>query len=256
MGRTSNVPYHQNVYDLLGIEPGESREVRDVIEQHEQTAGRPFPAAIRELYIATGSADPFDTYDYPFSPQMVLSAWALWPRDKGWLCIGGFKGEAADHVRFEGRAELWVVRNVVSLSEAGAAAARGVGERYTDYIFGQALGDWYDTAEGCESWLRTPGEPLAVPILDFLTEQLGVPECIARPGDVTTYTWRPAGGTVRVTADDPAHPDPLSAWWIHADTPERLAGFARLLFPWGTLRDTLRADTDVARDVWNRVRGS
>ena len=57
-----------------------------------------------------------------------------------------------------------------------------------------------------------------------------------------------------MTADAPAYLDPLSAWWIHAATPERLAEFARLLLPWGTLGATLRADTAPARDVLHRIR--
>lgn len=105
-------------------------------------------------------------------------------------------------------------------------------------------------------WLRVPDEPFQPPVIDFLIDQFGEPERTLRPGDVTTYTFRPPGGTIRVTADDPALTGGLSAWWVHADTPERLAEFAALLLPWGTLRETLRADTDPARDVLKRVRGA
>jgi hypothetical protein len=103
-------------------------------------------------------------------------------------------------------------------------------------------------------WLRTPNEPFQPPVIDFLIDRFGEPERTSRPGDVTTYTYRPPEGRIRVTADEPALAGGLSAWWVHADTPERLAEFAELLLPWGTLRDTLRADTDPARDVLKRVR--
>jgi len=93
-------------------------------------------------------------------------------------------------------------------------------------------------------------------VIDCLTEQFGEPERAAREGDVTTYTFRPNGGTVRVTADQPALTGALSAWWVHADTPERLAEFPRMLTPWGTLRDTHRADTDAARALLSAVRAS
>src|SRR5262249_11954973 len=102
-------------------------------------------------------------------------------------------------------------------------------------------------------WLRTPDEPFQPPVIDFLTDLFGEPHRAPRPGDVTTYTFQPGNGTIRVTADHPARTGALSAWWVHADTPERLAEFARMLLPWGTLRDTLRADTDPAREVLKSV---
>jgi hypothetical protein len=105
-------------------------------------------------------------------------------------------------------------------------------------------------------WLRTPDEPFHPPVIDFLIDQFGEPHVTPRAGNVSTYTWRPNGGTIRVTADEPTLVGGLSAWWVHAESPERLAEFAKLLLPWGTLRETLRADTEAARDVLNRVRGS
>ena len=103
-------------------------------------------------------------------------------------------------------------------------------------------------------WLRTPDEPFQPPVIDFLTDHFGEPERTPRPGNVTTYTYRPPGGTIRVTADEPTLTGALSAWWIHAETSERLAEFAKLLRPWGTLRKTLCADTDPARAVLQSLR--
>ena len=65
-----------------------------------------------------------------------------------------------------------------------------------------------------------------------------------------SVSYRTAG-----PADAPALAGGLSAWWVHADTPDRLAALARLVLPFGTLRDTLRADTDPARDVLNQITG-
>jgi hypothetical protein len=104
-------------------------------------------------------------------------------------------------------------------------------------------------------WLRSPGEPFHPPVIDFLIEHYDEPSVTPRPGSVSTYAWRPDGGTLRITADEPTLAGGLSAWWVHAETPQRLAEFARLLLPWGTLRETLRADTEPAREVLNRVRG-
>jgi hypothetical protein len=98
-------------------------------------------------------------------------------------------------------------------------------------------------------WLRSPAEPFVPPVLDYLTEQIGEPERIALPGGVTRHTFRPSGGSIRVTADDPALSGGLSAWWIHADSDTRLAELGRFLLSWGPLRDTLRADLDPGRAV-------
>jgi hypothetical protein len=104
-------------------------------------------------------------------------------------------------------------------------------------------------------WFRTPAEPFAPPVIDYLIEQLDEPERTPRPGNVTTYTFRPPGGIIRVTADEPGLAGALSAWWIHADMPERLAELARLVLPFGTLRETLRADTGAAREVLREIAG-
>lgn len=105
-------------------------------------------------------------------------------------------------------------------------------------------------------WLRTPADPFAPAVIDYLAEAFDEPERTPRPGNVTTYTFRPPGGTVRITADEPGLGGALSAWWIHADTPERLAELSRLILPFGTLRDTLRADTEPARVVLNTLRST
>ena len=102
-------------------------------------------------------------------------------------------------------------------------------------------------------WLRTPAEPFVPAVIDYLTEQIDEPERTPRPGNVTTYTWRPAGGTIRVTADAPGLGGGLSAWWMHAESPERLAELVRLVLPFGTLRKTLRADIDPAREVLRAI---
>src|SRR5262249_52672139 len=92
--------------------------------------------------------------------------------------------------------------------------------------------------------VRDPAEAFTPPAVDYLIEQFDEPECASRAGNVTTYTFRPPSGIIRVTADAPELIGGLSAWWIHADTPARLAELARLVLPFGTLRETLRADTE------------
>jgi hypothetical protein len=98
-------------------------------------------------------------------------------------------------------------------------------------------------------WLRTPSEPFEPAVIDYLTEQLGEPERTSRPGNVTTYTFRPTGCIIRVTADEPGLGGGLSAWWLHSHSAAWLSELARLVLPFGTLRDTLRADTKPGKVV-------
>ena len=53
MRRVSNVPYHQNVYDLLQLEPGVCPKAARMIATHEARHG-PLPASVREWYRVPG----------------------------------------------------------------------------------------------------------------------------------------------------------------------------------------------------------
>jgi len=59
VSRASRVPYHQNVYDLLQMEPRECPDAARMIAEHEAQHG-PVPASVKEWYLV---------------PQMVLLAW-------------------------------------------------------------------------------------------------------------------------------------------------------------------------------------
>jgi hypothetical protein len=111
---------------------------------------------------------------------------------------------------------------------------------------------WY--ANGL--WLRAPDEPFSPPVIDFLTDRLGEPQRVERPGGVTTYTFRAGGGTVRVTADAPGLAGGLSAWWVHAQTADRLEALARLLLPWGTLGERLSSEAQAGEAVLGRAKGT
>ncbi len=289
------MPYHQNVYDLLQLEPGECPIAARMIAAHEFECGL-LPAAVCEWYqvpnVVLPRADEwslenehgtswheFSGDDHPVTLDQVLDNFAAIAQEGGpphVRVISDQQGAVSWFIEVDGSEDppVWI-----GTDEEDTTDWEQTAERFSDFVF-EWIADTYLESHTPLSenwhgrnddefddlpikprfvkvhinglWLRTPDEPLTAPIIDFLTEQFGEPERIARPGDVTTYTYRPEGGTIRVTADDPAHPDPLSAWWVHADTPERLAEFARLLLPWGTLRDTLRADTAPARDVLHR----
>jgi hypothetical protein len=70
--RASNVPYHQNVYDLLQLEPGESPEAAQLIAEHEARHG-PVPASVREWYLVPQVLQkrlyPLDHLDHRLEPE-------------------------------------------------------------------------------------------------------------------------------------------------------------------------------------------
>lgn len=312
MSRTSRVPYHQNVYDLLLIEPRRLAKATRQIRDWERRTGYRFPPALAELY-TTEAAIPCGLdgtklwvlplvevwHQYSNSEPPTSLGRVLQHRDRPERVGGSVESGTYFRVQVENQG-CWLIYVRLSGEDdpptyatdggpfflsLGRAASNAEWRRLG--TFSEVLFAWFAfyyhglLAEIEESfvpllymshaamrdeqeappkpyrnglWLRTPAEPFAPPVIDFLTEQFGEPERAPREGDVTTFTWRPNGGTIRVTADHAAHPEPLSAWWVHATAPEQLAEFARILTPWGTLAQTLRADTEPARAVWNPAR--
>src|SRR5262245_34956133 len=296
MGRTSRVPYHQNVYDLLQLEPGESPEAARMIAEHEAAHG-PLPASLREwllvpdvlpLVMPEGAwgwevAPGTLWFDYSNEDQVlgiaeILRGFATpseQPRGRFVSVIVENQAVVSWWVEVDGSEDppVWCDNDQPEEPEQWEQVSPSFSGFVTDWItcfyqqpYTPRAPNSSDARADCAVpfvkpyanglWLRTPADPFAPPVIDFLTEQLGEPEQTPRPGDITTYTFRPDGGTIRVTADEPSLPDGLSAWWIHAQTPERLAELGRLLLPWGTLRETLRADTEAARNVLRQIIGA
>jgi hypothetical protein len=282
MSRTSRIPYHQNVYDLLGIEPGESPEAARMIAEHEAKHG-PLPASVREWYLVPNVV-PLTLEDMVQPEPLLSDRWVFSPAPPLVSVLTEFM---AAHVAILDRVCFLLQENRTSWyfacdqsDDPAVLYQLNLDDRDSHVrdseTFSDFLARWfareYDQlslpralrkSRGLPTkpyrnklWLRSASEPFPPPVIDFLTDHFGEPERASRPGNVTTYAYRSRGGTIRVTADEPTLTGGLSAWWVHADTPERLAEFAALLLPWGTLRDTLRADTDPARAVLKRVRAA
>jgi hypothetical protein len=273
MSRVSRVPYHQNAYDFLGVDPVESPTAAFEIVEHEARYG-PLPGSVREWYLVRDGL--ISRASGPLAARLETT-----------IRLGEFLGEHAGHWRAlrvgradRGQDSWWIRRGVTDdppvwyeqQSETDRDSAREspytsfilslvTGTEMRDHVLAlgiiipEPLGSPAPEVRPPGVWLRSHHEPFQPPLIDFLIDQFGEPQLTPRPGDVTTYTFRPPGGIIRVTADAPALTGGLSAWWVHADTDERLAEFARLLLSWGTLRDTLRADTDSAREVLKALRG-
>ena len=257
MSRTSRVPYHQNVYDLLQIEPRESPEAVRLIAEHEAKCG-PLPGAVSEWFLSAFAATAHTT-ELESSIESVLRSFAINDGLPGVLIRDDNYGKR--RVVFDGSEDPRVSLSVPDgepWDDWTTWVSYPARELFTEFVLRVVALHREPNQPNCSfegHWLRTSDEPFQPPVIDFLTDQFGEPERTPRPGHVTTYTFRPPGGTLRVTADEPSLTGGLSAWWVHAETPERLAEFAALVVPWGTLRDALRADTEAARGVLTRVRG-
>ncbi|MCE9567622.1 MAG: hypothetical protein K8U57_36945 [Planctomycetes bacterium] len=281
MSRISRIPYHQNVYDLLQIEPGESPEAASMIAEHEAKHG-PLPASVREWYLVPDVVG----INYDNMQRLKRTDHNFW-RVIGYDCESVSIADVLTAIRGLWRADLSTV--VVLRDELDMIRWRVEVHGIADpQVWVQVMADPDDDARwewkpetvpfsffliewiaarypapGCKYpqptppllahsnglWFRTPAEPFEPAVIDYLTDQLDEPERTQRPGNVTTYTFRPNGGIIRVTADEPTLGGGLSAWWVHADMPQRLAELGRLIVPFGTLRETLKADTDPAREV-------
>jgi hypothetical protein len=306
MSRTSRIPYHQNVYDLIGVLGWEAspRETR-MYDEWEQDTGLRFPDSLREAYalalhlegnfIASLDERPtlgalwrfaevdhsvmrlgdvlqhlpelhagyleqpaapgiyfwivaetqgcwqmYAQHDGSDDPSVYVTAWCFLDADEAfplkWHSVGSFSNVLAR-----------------SFVQASGIPGRPPWGQWTEWDTSPLL-EFVPVAYTNGLWLRTPAEPFEPAVIDYLAEQFDEPERTPRPGNVTTYTFRPPGGSIRVTADEPGLAGGLSAWWMHADTPQRLAELARLILPFGTLREALRADTEPARGVLELIR--
>jgi hypothetical protein len=320
VSRPSRVPYHQNVSDLLLLEPRALVGPLDTIRAWERRTGHTFPAALTEFYtteglipFGLGASDQwvlpltevwhqYSNMEPPYSLDEVLQTLDRPERVRGEIEQGPYL-----QLQSENQGNWIIYARITDEDDPPTYATDG-----GPYIYADRTGEWSDqewcrlgsfsemyfrwiswyyyeldrevdlglgssfvplrfhchNADPAEAnlappkpyhnglWLRTPAEPFVPAVIDYLTETFDEPERTPRPGNVTTYTFRPPGGTIRVTADEPGLGGALSAWWVHAETPERLAELGRLIAPFGTLRETLRADTEPARAVLNALRGS
>jgi hypothetical protein len=294
MSRVSRIPYHQNVYDLLQIEPGECPAAKRMIEEHEAKHG-PLPASVREWYLVPhivelDAPDDLDSKDgegtiwHDSLPSdggerycvrslyWVLGSYSYLARTGGipvrvevlntW---GFYTWTWRVHFDYSDDPPVWVTADAMDQNAPAPKLhsptfSEFISKQFTKFFSDPSCPGYLKRSRGESAsplnrlWLRTPSEPFQPPVIDFLIDRFGEPRRTPRAGDVTIYAFAPAGGTIRVTADEPTLTGGLSAWWVHAETPERLAEFAELLLPWGTLRETLRADTEPAREVLKRAR--
>lgn len=293
MSRASRVPYHQNLYDLLDLEPAECPRALALIAAHEAAHG-PLPASVREWYLVPNVVllEPrpanwleqwnlnrgllwweYSNQDPPTPLPNVLEQFAALTAQRPFVhVIEENQGVCALWFKLDGSDDPPVVRGYSAPEDPDTAPV--VRDTLSAFLFAWFASFFRQRWTGVERsrerpfkvasrtflkphanglWLRAPAEPFHPPVLDYLTDHFGEPERAARAGNVTAQTFRAPCATVRVTADEPTLTGALSAWWVHAESAEKLAELAKLLVPFGTLRETLRADTDEARAVLARA---
>jgi hypothetical protein len=293
------VPYYQNVYDLLQLEPGESPEALRMIAEHEAQHG-PLPASVREWYLVPNVVPlrlPVGQerwnrltqlcrgtlwWDYSegdiASLEEVLHDFAQPVQTavpRGAYVINGAMNIYDWYVVPDGSDDppVWRYCDESDPPNQWTQEAAAFSEFVSGWMMRAYRDDDYPLSRNCPAvvaeavlepfpkpylngfWLRAPAEPFHPPVIDFLIENFGEPERTPRPGNVTTYTFRPARGTIRITADEPALSGGLSAWWVHAETRNRYAEFLALLLPWGTLRHSLRADCKTSLEMLQKATG-
>ena len=73
------VSYHQSIFDLLDLQPSESAQARESIEDCERRCGRRLPEAVRQWYLIEGVVQLWYDYsnmDAPEPLEVVLRQFA------------------------------------------------------------------------------------------------------------------------------------------------------------------------------------
>jgi hypothetical protein len=104
-------------------------------------------------------------------------------------------------------------------------------------------------------WLyASQAETVAPPYLDFLSENFTEDDRKKVADGVTQYQFHNDDGRIRVTTDSYGEEGGVSAWWLHANSEEKLFRLAERVLWCGNLRATLRHWTKAARPVMDRLR--
>jgi hypothetical protein len=273
----NRVSYHQNVFDLLDMEPlPVSPEAVALIEACERRCGHRLPAALRE-WCAFAENVPlrerassalislwirYSTPDHPVPLASILDEFeqACDPNGvpPGFVCLLVENQACARwYAEIDGSDDppVWVDND----SEDREEWTRLV--PFSDFLF-----HWFAHfgSEDCLPllrqpyragvWLRAPREPaLLPPHLDQLIDALDERPRHERPGGPTTYTFSAPAASLRVASDHRDVAGGHSAWWLHGETAEALEGLARRVRHVGALAEALRADTDAGRAVLERL---
>jgi hypothetical protein len=276
----NGVLYHQNVWDLLGLEPWVSEAALRLIEKSERRCGHRLPSSVREWY-ATEGVVPLKQLESALSDDFG----GLWHKysNGDHPCPLPAVLEAFERVSNTGFQGDRFVDVVVADQECGycffevdgsddppawsedyrreAADRRRVGDTFSDFLFG-----WFhdNAIVGPEShrpfpnglWLRSPrDEALLPPHVDHFIDTMEERPHLQKPGGVVQYHFGLPGARLRITTDDCRTADGRSAWWLDADSPEALADLARRVWHVGGLAKTLRCEAEVGQAVLRALRG-
>ena len=286
MPRETNVPYHQNVYDLLDLEPGVCPIVSRMIADHEAEYG-PLPASVREWYCVPNMVplerrtDPFDLrwqhgtlwFDYGNSYDCVPLPVV---HDQFARLIRGLESHESEPIEYmllkvqHPQVVLWR-HTLDSYPDPPVYDGCDPHRLRTFDRFSEFTWDWfkYYHAQECTPistrenwqhegatlapkpnenslWLCTPATPYPIPVIDFLTEQLGEPTLRPVNDRVSQLSFATDDGLIRLTTDNLDHPNPHAAWWVAGQTPEAFGRLRDLLRPWNCFGPVVRTSADAS----------
>jgi hypothetical protein len=286
------VSYHQSVFDLVRSRPRESAQARRLIEECERRRGTRLPESVRQWYLTEGALSLWYDYsnmDRPEPLEDVLRQFAheweggppWWAEDRVQVLIEN-QGCCVWFIHLDGSDDPPVFEDPDydhrHYDSSGVPAPGKVANRFSDFLFDWITRfygeDWTPLSERSPYpgertrrpldkryldglWLYAPAaEPLAAPYLDFLIENWSEDSRRKMAGGVMQYRFRASHGSLCVTTDAPGEEGGVSAWWLHADAEEELYRLAKQVWWCCDLRDTLRAWTEIAQTVLERLRES
>jgi hypothetical protein len=286
------VPYHQSVFDLLDIQPRQSPQAREMIEMCERRCGRRLPEAVRQWYLLDGVVELWDDYSNMDGPEPLdailrqlaqegegRSPW--WAADRLWVLCEN-QGCWLWFVLLDGSDDPPVFLDAYydhrQNDSAGEPPPEKVADRFSDFLF-----DWFARFYFMEwtplserslyppqrtrrprekpyrngLWLYAPdAETLLPPYLDYLIDSFAEESRREVASGVVQHCFRDDHGHIRVTTDDCREEGGVSAWWLDAGSVDHLLRLAKKVWWCCDLPAKLRAWSEAARPVLERLRGA
>jgi hypothetical protein len=254
--------YHSSVFRVLGRTPRVSEEALRLIERREEENGLRFPASVREWYSLEGAMELLADNCEESDPVPLDQLGSPEEAELGWLRVMSDRdGVASWYVRLDGSDDPPVdvcdddAQPPFDLTRTPWSSTFGV---YvydlvsSEAVGGRRLGLQLDAKD------ERPDESDLARLRERMEEG---PRTAGDADRLTTYRFFNADGLVTFQADPAEDGDgeaPLGDWTVQGRTPKGLYNLCTLVWPIGTLSETLKcdwnySDDDAADDVLRRL---
>jgi len=254
--------YHAAAFRVLGRTPRVSEEALQLIERREAETGLRFPASVREWYSLEGAAELLADNCEESDPVPLDQLGSQEEAELGWLRVMSDRdGVASWYVRLDGSDDP-----PVDVCDDDAQPPFDLTESPWSSCFSVYVYDLVSSAAvgGRRLGLQLNAKDERPDESDLARLRARMEEGPRTEGDVvrlTTYRFFNADGLVTFQ-DDPAEDGEgetsLGDWTVQGRTPEGLYNLCTLVWPIGTLSETLEcrwnySDADPADDVLRRL---